>query len=159
MLKRTRNRQKSQDILAIHWLTVVGNECVQFFNCLFLKPVSFHGFLAFRINRGTLAICPHMTETLDAVRNHQEWSGIISKNMLFFQRHLARTTGRWKDPPKKNAVNELQDELMTVRLREAETQAELKETKQRMMEVETQVCHWTLGCVNWAGCCKFGVKW
>ncbi|XP_017690460.1 PREDICTED: ecotropic viral integration site 5 protein homolog isoform X3 [Lepidothrix coronata] len=55
-----------------------------------------------------------------------------------WQRHLARTTGRWKDPPKKNAVNELQDELMTVRLREAETQAELKETKQRMMEMETQ---------------------
>ncbi|NWU04516.1 EVI5 protein, partial [Urocynchramus pylzowi] len=55
-----------------------------------------------------------------------------------WQRHLARTTGRWKDPPRKNAVNELQDELMTVRLREAETQAELKETKQRMMEVETQ---------------------
>ncbi|NWS84729.1 EVI5 protein, partial [Toxostoma redivivum] len=55
-----------------------------------------------------------------------------------WQRHLARTTGRWKDPPRKNAVNELQDELMTVRLREAETQAELKETKQRMLEVETQ---------------------
>ena len=59
----------------------------------------------------------------------------------FFQRHLARTTGRWKDPPRKNTVNELQDELMTVRLREAETQAELKETKQRMMEMETQVCY------------------
>ncbi|XP_059782314.1 ecotropic viral integration site 5 protein homolog isoform X2 [Balaenoptera ricei] len=55
-----------------------------------------------------------------------------------WQRHLARTTGRWKDPPKKNAVNELQDELMTIRLREAETQAEIKEIKQRMMEMETQ---------------------
>ncbi|XP_074895105.1 ecotropic viral integration site 5 protein homolog isoform X3 [Buteo buteo] len=55
-----------------------------------------------------------------------------------WQRHLARTAGRWKDPPRKNTVNELQDELMTVRLREAETQAELKETKQRMMEMETQ---------------------
>ncbi|NXO59198.1 EVI5 protein, partial [Aramus guarauna] len=55
-----------------------------------------------------------------------------------WQRHLARTTGRWKDPPRKNTVNELQDELMTVRLREAETQAELRETKQRMMEMETQ---------------------
>ncbi|XP_049663251.1 ecotropic viral integration site 5 protein homolog isoform X3 [Accipiter gentilis] len=55
-----------------------------------------------------------------------------------WQRHLARTTGRWKDPPRKNTVNELQDELMTVRLREAETQAELKETKQRLMEMETQ---------------------
>nr|XP_044994074.1 ecotropic viral integration site 5 protein homolog isoform X1 [Jaculus jaculus] len=55
-----------------------------------------------------------------------------------WQRHLARTTGRWKDPPKKNAVNELQDELMSIRLREAETQAEMRETKQRMMEMETQ---------------------
>ncbi|XP_013818080.2 PREDICTED: ecotropic viral integration site 5 protein homolog isoform X4 [Capra hircus] len=55
-----------------------------------------------------------------------------------WQRHLARTTGRWKDPPKKNAVIELQDELMTIRLREAETQAEIKEIKQRMMEMETQ---------------------
>ncbi|XP_057356408.1 ecotropic viral integration site 5 protein homolog isoform X5 [Manis pentadactyla] len=55
-----------------------------------------------------------------------------------WQRHLARTAGRWKDPPKKNAVNELQDELMTIRLREAETQAEIREIKQRMMEMETQ---------------------
>ncbi|XP_063154331.1 ecotropic viral integration site 5 protein homolog isoform X3 [Candoia aspera] len=55
-----------------------------------------------------------------------------------WQRHLIRTSGRWKDPAKKNTVNELQDELMTVRLREAETQAELKEMKQRMMEMETQ---------------------
>jgi uncharacterized pyridoxamine 5'-phosphate oxidase family protein len=55
-----------------------------------------------------------------------------------WQRHLARTSGRWKEPPKKNAVNELQDELMTIRLKEAETQAEIKEMKQRMMEVETQ---------------------
>ncbi|XP_055441102.1 ecotropic viral integration site 5 protein homolog isoform X2 [Bubalus kerabau] len=55
-----------------------------------------------------------------------------------WQRHLARTTGRWKDPHKKNAMIELQDELMTIRLREAETQAEIKEIKQRMMEMETQ---------------------
>uniref|UniRef100_A0A8D2CLX4 Ecotropic viral integration site 5 n=1 Tax=Sciurus vulgaris TaxID=55149 RepID=A0A8D2CLX4_SCIVU len=54
-----------------------------------------------------------------------------------WQRHLARTTGRWKDPPKKNA-NELQEELMTIRLREAETQAEIREIKTRMMEMETQ---------------------
>lgn len=36
-------------------------------------------------------------------------------------------------------MNELQDELMTIRLREAETQAEIREIKQRMMEMETQV--------------------
>lgn len=36
-------------------------------------------------------------------------------------------------------MNELQDELMTIRLKEAETQAEIREIKQRMMEMETQV--------------------
>lgn len=64
------------------------------------------------------------------------------------QRHLARTAGRWKDTPKKNTLGELQDELMSVRLREAEAQAELRETRQRMLELETQVrghvisAHW-----------------
>ncbi|XP_026069533.1 ecotropic viral integration site 5 protein homolog isoform X5 [Carassius auratus] len=55
-----------------------------------------------------------------------------------WQRHLARTAGRWKDSPRKNAASELQDELMSVRLREAEAQAELREIRQRMLEQETQ---------------------
>ncbi|XP_073671239.1 ecotropic viral integration site 5 protein homolog isoform X2 [Paramisgurnus dabryanus] len=55
-----------------------------------------------------------------------------------WQRHLARTAGRWKDSPRKNATSELQDELMSVRLKEAEAQAELRETRQRMLELETQ---------------------
>lgn len=55
------------------------------------------------------------------------------------QRHLARTASRWKDSPKKNTLSELQDELMSVRLREAEVQAELRETRQRLLEMETQV--------------------
>ncbi|XP_070764575.1 ecotropic viral integration site 5 protein homolog isoform X3 [Enoplosus armatus] len=55
-----------------------------------------------------------------------------------WQRHLARTAGRWKDSPRKNTLSELQDELMSVRLREAEAQAELRETRQRMLELETQ---------------------
>uniref|UniRef100_A0A3P8UE54 Ecotropic viral integration site 5 n=1 Tax=Amphiprion percula TaxID=161767 RepID=A0A3P8UE54_AMPPE len=55
-----------------------------------------------------------------------------------WQRHLARTAGRWKDSPKKNTLSELQDELMSVRLREAEAQAELRETRQRMLEMDTQ---------------------
>ncbi|KAK2889188.1 hypothetical protein Q8A67_014563 [Cirrhinus molitorella] len=55
-----------------------------------------------------------------------------------WQRHLARTAGRWKDSPRKNATSELQDELMSVRLREAEAQAELREIRQRMLELETQ---------------------
>ncbi|XP_039984380.1 ecotropic viral integration site 5 protein homolog isoform X2 [Xiphias gladius] len=55
-----------------------------------------------------------------------------------WQRHLARTAGRWKDSPKKNTLSELQDELMSVRLREAEAQAEVRETRQRILELETQ---------------------
>ncbi|XP_046711313.1 ecotropic viral integration site 5 protein homolog isoform X5 [Silurus meridionalis] len=55
-----------------------------------------------------------------------------------WQRHLARTAGRWKDSPRKNSTNELQDELMSARLREAEAQAELRETRQRLLELETQ---------------------
>ncbi|KAK6308830.1 hypothetical protein J4Q44_G00202930 [Coregonus suidteri] len=55
-----------------------------------------------------------------------------------WQCHLARTAGRWKDSPRKITMCELQDELMSVRLREAEAQAELRETRQRMMELETQ---------------------
>ncbi|XP_061895249.1 EVI5-like protein isoform X1 [Entelurus aequoreus] len=55
-----------------------------------------------------------------------------------WQRHLARTSGRWRESPKKNALSELQDELMSVRLREAEAQAELRENRQRMLELETQ---------------------
>uniref|UniRef100_A0A8C8MCC1 Rab-GAP TBC domain-containing protein n=1 Tax=Oncorhynchus tshawytscha TaxID=74940 RepID=A0A8C8MCC1_ONCTS len=68
-----------------------------------------------------------LTSLVDCVRLH-----------LLLQRHLARTAGRWKDSPKKNAMSELQDELMSVRLREAEAQAELRESRQRMMELETQ---------------------
>ncbi|XP_022541063.2 ecotropic viral integration site 5 protein homolog isoform X6 [Astyanax mexicanus] len=55
-----------------------------------------------------------------------------------WQKHLARTAGRWKDSPRKNATSELQDELMSVRLREAEAQAELRETRQQLLELETQ---------------------
>lgn len=55
-----------------------------------------------------------------------------------WQRHLARTASRWKENPKKNTLSELQDELMSVRLREAEVQAELRETRQRLLEMETQ---------------------
>ncbi|XP_037325177.2 EVI5-like protein isoform X1 [Pungitius pungitius] len=55
-----------------------------------------------------------------------------------WQRHMARTAGRWKDGQRKNTLCELQDELMSVRLREAEAQAELRETRQRMLEQETQ---------------------
>ena len=48
--------------------------------------------------------------------------------------------------PSKNAAQHLAEEVMAVRLREAESVAELKETKQRAMELETQVglCNFSL---------------
>lgn len=66
-------------------------------------------------------------------------NGNVTERNASAQRHMARTAGRWKDGPKKNTLCELQDELMSVRLREAEAQAELRETRQRMLEQETQV--------------------
>lgn len=49
--------------------------------------------------------------------------------------------GHWKESPKKNAMNELQDKLMTVRLREAQAQAELREVKLKALQLESQVRH------------------
>ncbi|NXN12439.1 EVI5 protein, partial [Indicator maculatus] len=88
-----------------------------------------------RLQEELMAVKLRETEALTGLKELRQQVKDLEEH---WQRHLARTTGRWKDPPRKNAVNELQDELMTVRLREAETQAELKETKQRMMEMETQ---------------------
>uniref|UniRef100_A0A8C5QXR2 Ecotropic viral integration site 5 n=1 Tax=Leptobrachium leishanense TaxID=445787 RepID=A0A8C5QXR2_9ANUR len=74
----------------------------------------------------------------EAITSLKELKQQIKDLEEHWQRHLARTAGRWKDPPKKNTVNELQDELMSARLREAERHAELREMRQRMMEMETQ---------------------
>uniref|UniRef100_A0A2K5S9V0 Ecotropic viral integration site 5 like n=2 Tax=Cebinae TaxID=38070 RepID=A0A2K5S9V0_CEBIM len=54
-----------------------------------------------------------------------------------WQAHLARG-GRWKESPRKLVLGELQDELMSVRLREAQAQAEGRELRQRVVELETQ---------------------
>lgn len=61
------------------------------------------------------------------------------------QHHMSRGSstggggGHWKESPKKNAMNELQDKLMTVRLREAQAQAELREVKLKALQLESQV--------------------
>ncbi|XP_059774561.1 EVI5-like protein isoform X3 [Balaenoptera ricei] len=54
-----------------------------------------------------------------------------------WQAHLSRG-GRWKESPRKLVVGELQDELMSVRLREAQALAEGRELRQRVVELETQ---------------------
>ncbi len=41
--------------------------------------------------------------------------------------------------PSKSKQQQVAEELMTVRLREAEALADLKSTKQKVMELETQV--------------------
>lgn len=54
------------------------------------------------------------------------------------QAHLSRG-GRWKESPRKLVLSEVQDELMSVRLREAQALAEGRELRQRVVELETQV--------------------
>ncbi|XP_070532502.1 ecotropic viral integration site 5 protein homolog isoform X2 [Ptychodera flava] len=56
-----------------------------------------------------------------------------------WHKHLQRTISRRNEVQKKNNVESraLQDELMTLKLREAESYASLKETKQRVMQLET----------------------
>ncbi|KAM6220105.1 LOW QUALITY PROTEIN: EVI5-like protein [Rhynchocyon petersi] len=56
---------------------------------------------------------------------------------LFPQAHLSRG-GRWKESPRKLVLGELQDELMSVRLREAQALADGRELRQRVVELETQ---------------------
>ncbi|XP_051897928.1 EVI5-like protein isoform X5 [Pristis pectinata] len=71
-------------------------------------------------------------EALTALKEMQD------KVLEMEKRHLARTGGRWKDSPKKNATHELHNELMTVRFSEAQAQAELRELRHRVLELETQ---------------------
>lgn len=52
---------------------------------------------------------------------------------------MSRGGGHWKESPKKNALNELQDKLMGMRLREANSQAELKEVKLKNLQLDSQV--------------------
>lgn len=70
---------------------------------------------------------------------------LYSRAVRSLQLHMSRGSstggggGHWKESPKKNAMNELQDKLMTVRLREAEAQAELREVKLKALQLESQV--------------------
>ncbi|XP_002735946.2 ecotropic viral integration site 5 protein homolog [Saccoglossus kowalevskii] len=90
-----------------------------------------------------------MQEELIAVKLREAEANLSLKEMRqkvadleeHWHRHLQRTVLRRNETNKKNNVY-LQDELMTLKLREAESYASLKETKQRVMELQTlnQVC-------------------
>uniref|UniRef100_A0A8C1RK91 Si:ch211-239f4.1 n=1 Tax=Cyprinus carpio TaxID=7962 RepID=A0A8C1RK91_CYPCA len=75
-------------------------------------------------------------ETLRSFREMQE--AVTDLNHCY-QHHTSRGGGgHWKESPKKNAMNELQDKLMSLRLREAQGQAELKEVKLKNLQLESQ---------------------
>ncbi|XP_056892678.1 EVI5-like protein isoform X1 [Takifugu flavidus] len=81
---------------------------------------------------------------LEMLRSFREMQDTVSELNQRWQLHMSRGSstggggGHWKESPKKNAMNELQDKLMTVRLREAEAQAELREVKLKALQLESQ---------------------
>ncbi|KAK7929910.1 hypothetical protein WMY93_006305 [Mugilogobius chulae] len=74
-------------------------------------------------------------ETLSSFREMQDTVTELNQR---WQHHMSRGSSHWKESPKKNAMNELQDKLMTVRLREAQGQAELREVKLKVLQLESQ---------------------
>ncbi|XP_062284237.1 EVI5-like protein [Scomber scombrus] len=81
---------------------------------------------------------------LETLRSFREMQDSVAELNQRWQHHMSRgsSTGgggsHWKESPKKNAMNELQDKLMTVRLREAQAQAELREVKLKALQQESQ---------------------
>ncbi|XP_025028068.1 EVI5-like protein isoform X4 [Python bivittatus] len=75
------------------------------------------------------------SEAMKSFRELQQQVKELNDN---WQTHLSRTGGRWKDSPRKNTMNDLQDELMNLRLRETQAQGEVRELRQRVVELETQ---------------------
>ncbi|XP_066469572.1 EVI5-like protein isoform X3 [Tiliqua scincoides] len=74
----------------------------------------------------------------EAIKSLKELQQQVKELNDNWQAHLSRTGGRWKDSPRKNTMNDLQDELMSLRLRETQAQAEVRELRQRVVELETQ---------------------
>ncbi|XP_034442759.1 EVI5-like protein isoform X1 [Hippoglossus hippoglossus] len=78
---------------------------------------------------------------LETLRSFKEMQDNVTELNQRWQHHMSRgssTGGHWKESPKKNAMNELQDKLMTIRLREAQAQAELREVKLKSLQQESQ---------------------
>ncbi|XP_040586990.1 EVI5-like protein isoform X1 [Mesocricetus auratus] len=73
----------------------------------------------------------------EAVASARELKSQLQELSDTWQAHLSRG-GRWKESPRKLVLGELQDELMTVRLREAQALADGREWRQRVVELETQ---------------------
>uniref|UniRef100_A0A8C2G0B8 Si:ch211-239f4.1 n=1 Tax=Cyprinus carpio TaxID=7962 RepID=A0A8C2G0B8_CYPCA len=73
----------------------------------------------------------------ETLRSFREMREAVTDLNHCYQHHTSRGGGgHWKESPKKNAMNELQDKLMSLRLREAQGQAELKEVKLKNLQLE-----------------------
>ncbi|XP_077460766.1 EVI5-like protein isoform X4 [Stigmatopora argus] len=81
---------------------------------------------------------------LETLRSFREMQDSVTELNQRWQHHMSRSSStggsgsHWKESPKKNAMNELQDKLMTIRLREAQAQAELREVKLKAVQLESQ---------------------
>ncbi|KAK3510591.1 hypothetical protein QTP70_011795 [Hemibagrus guttatus] len=74
---------------------------------------------------------------LETLRSFREMQDVVTELNQHWQHYTSRG-GHWKESPKKNALNEMQDKLMSMRLREAHTQAEVKEVKLKNLQLESQ---------------------
>ncbi|XP_041091707.1 EVI5-like protein isoform X2 [Polyodon spathula] len=78
---------------------------------------------------------------MQTLNSFKEMQSQISDLNEHWQLHLSSSSGgggHWKESPKKNALNDLQDKLMTARLREAQAQAETRELRLQVMQLESQ---------------------
>lgn len=78
---------------------------------------------------------------LETLHSFREMQDTVTELNQRWQLHMSKGGGgggHWKESPKKNALNELQDKLMGVRLREAQAQAELREVKLKAIQLESQ---------------------
>ncbi|XP_017312646.1 EVI5-like protein isoform X1 [Ictalurus punctatus] len=74
---------------------------------------------------------------LETLRSFREMQDVVTELNQRWQHYTSRG-GHWKESPKKNALNEMQDKLMSMRLKEAQTQAEVKEVKLKNLQLESQ---------------------
>ncbi|XP_060716348.1 EVI5-like protein isoform X2 [Tachysurus vachellii] len=74
---------------------------------------------------------------LEMLHSFKEMQDVVTELNQHWQHYTSRG-GHWKESPKKNALNEMQDKLMSMRLREAHTQAEVKEVKLKNLQLESQ---------------------
>ncbi|XP_070176822.1 EVI5-like protein isoform X2 [Littorina saxatilis] len=102
-----------------------------------------------RLQRAPSNDVQHLQEELIAVKLREAEANLSLKELRqkvneiesYWEAHMERMATTAASPKEKNSkaeVRHLQEEVMTVKLREAKAVADLKETKQKVMELETQ---------------------